>query len=251
MNKKLVFIPVIMIILGALTFVLESNLGYGAIESHTTNDVIGNLTYLQWVESWWNWHISLPKFALPSSENATSMSGCLVGKDDQNKTIFLVDSFFGGSVQQYCSFKADQSILIPLLTAECDTGDRNVGKTFDEVLKCALSDDDFDAYLKVTLDDAPLVDTKVSLHNTPQHNHLIEIQSKDFFEVIAPATSQFEYAVPGTYSGAAHGWFVFLKPLDEGNHVISYSAALGGKGLDVKGESSAQDIVTYHINIKK
>jgi hypothetical protein len=160
------------------------------------------------------------------------MGGCLTEADDQNKTIFLMNNFYVGSVQQECTFKADQSILIPLYIGECDTGDKeNKGKSFNELLSCALDADRGEADMKVKVDNMTLVDTKASVHRTPSHDNLTEVESKDLFDVSVPPESQFipsNYDGPGEFRAAAHGWYVFLKPLDEGNHVISYYTKVTG-----------------------
>jgi hypothetical protein len=220
-------------ILGILIIGIGLNFGSAAaVESYTKNDVIGNLTYSEWADNWWEWWISLPEKSVPSSENTGPMGGCLVKADAQNKTIFLMNNFFVTSVQQKCSFKADQSILIPLYVGECDTGDReNTNKSFTELLTCALDADRGQAYMKVLVDNLTLVDTKASVHKTPSHNNLTEVESKDLFDVNVPSESQFigpNYIGPGKFKGATHGWYVFLKPLDEGNHAISYYTKVTG-----------------------
>lgn len=246
-----------MTILGILIIAIGLNFGSAAVESYTKNDVIGNLTYSEWADKWWNWWISVPEKSIPSPENTGPMGGCLIGADAQNKTIFVMNNFFVGSVQQNCSIKADQSVLIPLYTAECDTGDKGlVAKPFAELLSCAVDADRGEAYMKVRVDNLTLVDTKASVHNTPSHNNLIETESKDLFDVSVPPESQFmgpNYVGPGKFKGAAHGWYVFLKPLDEGNHVISYlTKVTGTEAANI--EEAPWDYeaeVTYNLKVEK
>jgi hypothetical protein len=232
LNKKVEIIFTVLTILGILIIGIGLNFASAAVESYTKNDVIGNLTYSEWADGYWNWWISLPEKSIPSNENTGPMGGCLVKTDVQNKTIFLMNNFYVGSVQQKCSFKPDQSILIPLYVGECDTGDKdNAGKPFTELLACALDADRGEAHMKVKVDNLTLVDTKASVRSTPAHNSLTEVESKDLFDVNVPPDSQFipsNYNGPGKFKGAAHGWYVFLKPLDEGNHVISYYTKVTG-----------------------
>jgi hypothetical protein len=257
LNKNVKIIFTGLATLGLLMIGIGLNFGSAFVESYTKNDVIGNLTYSKWSEKYWNWWIDLPEKSIPSSENTGPMSGCLVKADDQNKTIILMNNFYVGSVQQKCSFKTNQSILIPLYTAECDTGDKGlVGKPFTELLACALDADRGESYMKVNVDNLTLVDTITSVHRTPSHNHLVEIESKDFFDISVRADSQFigsNYDGPGEFKGASHGWFVFLKPLDEGNHVISYYTKVTGTQT-ANIEEAPWDYeadVTYSLKVKK
>jgi hypothetical protein len=257
LNKDIQTIFNALTILGLFIIGIGLNFGSAAVETYTKNDVIGNLTYADWTEKWWEWWISLPEKSIPSSENTGPMGGCLVKADDQNKTIFLMNNFFVGSVQQKCSLKADQSILIPLYTAECDTGDKGLaGKPFTEILACAVDADKGEAYMKVKVDNLTIVDTTASVHKTPSHNNLSEVESKDFFDVNVPQDSQFmgpNYIGPGKFNGASHGWYVFLKPLDEGNHVISYYTKVTGTQT-ANIEEAPWDYeadVTYSLKVEK
>jgi hypothetical protein len=252
MNLEIIFTA--LTISGLLAIGIGVNFGSAAVESYSKDDVIGNLTYHEWPEKFWNWWISLPEKSI--AEN-TEPGGCLVKADDENKTIILLNNFYMGSVQQNCSFKADQSILIPLYTAECDTGDPGlVGKPFTELLSCALDADRGDSYMKVKVDNLTLVDTKTSVHKTPSHDYLTEVESKDFFDVNVPPDSQFvgsNYNGSGKFKGAAHGWYVFLKPLEEGNHVISYfTKVTGTQTANIKDAPWDYEAdITYNLKVEK
>jgi len=233
------------------------NQGSAVIQSYKTNDSIGNSTYSDWIGRFWQWWINLKTESIPTPENPTPK--CLLGTDDSNKTIFLMDNFLAGSVKQQCTIKADQSILIPLYTAECDTGDRGqVGKPFKDLLACAFDADRGNAHFRVNVDNASLVDKVVSVHKTPADDHLAEVESKKFYEVNVLPGTQFigpggTYEGPGKYLGAAHGWFVFLKPLNEGNHVITYSTDLTGTA-DINLKEAPWDYksdIKYNLRVEK
>jgi len=251
------FVFTVLAILGILIVGMGLNFGSAAVGSYGKNDVIGNLTFSEWTGKLWDWWISLPEKSVPSSENTGLMGSCLVKTDDQNKTVFLMNNFYVGTVQQKCSFKADQSILIPLYIAECDTGDKeNAGKPFTELLACAMDADRGEAYFKVKVDNLTLVDTTASVHRTPSHNNLTEVESKKLFDVNVPPQSQFipsNYDGPGKFKGAAHGWYVFLKPLGEGNHVISYyTKVTGTQSMNIKEAPwDYESDITYSLKVKK
>jgi hypothetical protein len=257
LNKKIHILLTGLTFLGIVIIGIELNFGSAAIESYTKNDVIGNLTYSEWGDKYWQWWMTVPDKYVPGSDNPELNGGCLVKADAQNKTIFLTFNFYTGSVQQKCTIKADQSILIPLYTGECDTGDKeNVLLKFTGLLNCALDADKGDAKMNVKVDNITLVDTKASVHRTPLHNNLTEVESKDLFDVNVPKDSQWitkDYVGPGNYTAAAHGWFVFLKPLDEGKHVIYYHTVVTGtQGADLTAPKWDYDgDVTYSLKVDK
>lgn len=68
----------------------------------------------------------------------------------------------------------------------------------------------------------------------------------DFFNISLPEHNIWEEKeVPGTYKGVAEGYFLFLKPLSEGNHTLYYEVATNPPNPNVYAQA-----VTYHLNVK-
>ena len=51
--------------------------------------------------------------------------------------------------------------------------------------------------------------------------------------------------MPGTYKAVTDGYFLFLKPLSEGNHTLYYQAATNPPNPNVYAQT-----VKYHLNVK-
>ena len=68
-----------------------------------------------WIDKHWNWFIGL------STEEATPKDGgCLINKVDS--MVMLMQPIFGGVRNQNCTISANDTIMIPLWTAWCDSG---------------------------------------------------------------------------------------------------------------------------------
>jgi hypothetical protein len=55
--------------------------------------------------------------------------------------------------------------------------------------------------------------------------------------------------VIGTFPAAAHGWFVFLKPLQPGDHILYYQNSVEATTLSGDGNMNSAQF-TYHLSVK-
>ena len=74
-----------------------------------------------------------------------------------------------------------------------------------------------------------------------------ELYSKGF-NITIPADSNLAVDYPGTHLGAAHGWYIFLKPLPVGGHTVRYVNDVRETTLGA-GNTNNVDI-TYSLNVK-
>ena len=73
--------------------------------------------------------------------------------------------------------------------------------------------------------------------------NVTELYSKQF-NITIPDDTHFPNQIPGTFRAAAHGWFVFLKPLPPGDHTVYYDVLVTGFGAKTSSE------ITYAMNVK-
>jgi hypothetical protein len=52
----------------------------------------------------------------------------------------------------------------------------------------------------------------------------------------------------GTFFAAVHGWFIFLKPLPPGNHIVNYSISVVTPGTTVGGSLTTAQF-TNHMKV--
>ena len=125
--------------------------------------------------------------------------------------------------------------------------------TYDQLLKCAREQVDLGAVTSlVKVDNTPIAKLDVvssmrggSLdYKINSLQNVTEIYSKGF-NITLPEDSNYPDLKPGTWDAAAHGWFIFLKPLPAGDHTLYYNVGVTGTGPN---DHSAE--ITYDLKVK-
>ena len=126
--------------------------------------------------------------------------------------------------------------MIPIISGEADDGDpEQTDKSEQGLIQTAKSANDY-AAINVKLDD-----TKLNFNEDPKFRAMSSL-----FNMTLPAHNiSEEKEAPGTYKGITEGYFLFLKPLSEGNHILYYEAATNPPNPNVYAQA-----VTYHLNVK-
>ena len=82
-------------------------------------------------------------------------------------------------------------------------------------------------------------------------NNVTEVYTKQFNATI-PNDSHMkteEESYGKTFPGAAHGWFVFLKPLQPGNHTVYYQNSVTDPTASGAGNINTAQF-TYHFKVE-
>jgi len=200
-----------------------------------------------WVAKYWNWSLSLPLDPQTGRVAGLHDNGCLVEK--VNSTIMLVDAGAGGIWNQKCTISRNDGILIPIWTGECDQGYKGFENASEKQLSdCARGFDLGKIKGQVKVDGIPVATLDALDYKTNVMNNVIEVYTKQF-NATNPINTHFIVERYGTFPGAAHGWFVFLKPLQPGNHTVYYQNSVEPTTLSGAGNvNSAQ--FTYHFKVE-
>jgi hypothetical protein len=200
-----------------------------------------------WVAKYWNWDISIPLD--PQTNNLAGLhdNGCLIHKE--NSMVMLVDTAAGGIWNQRCTISHNEGILIPIWTGECDQGVKGLEtSSYKELSDCARGFDLGKVKEQVKVDNIPVATLDAFNYKTNIMNNVCEVYTKQY-NVTTPKETHFPSERFGTFPAASHGWFVFLKPLEPGNHTIYYQnsvepTTLGG----AENVNTAQ--FTYALNVE-
>jgi len=172
--------------------------------------VVFGMTYGDWAAAFWQWETSLPL----SSNPAVTGTNCLIGQ--QTGPVFFAPVSLGGPVTATCTIPANKAIFLTVLTSECSTieGPPFNGSNPQELRQCngAVTDTLDPNTLTLTVDGHPVV------RNLRQ----FRVQTPSF-KFIMPATDNL-FNQPGVTSATSEldGYFVMLKPLAQGQHVIHF-----------------------------
>jgi hypothetical protein len=225
------------------------NNGYG-IDFFFKDESPFGLPYDLWVASWWNWNGKIAVDPVTQKFVGLQQNGCLVNKE--NSVVMLVDTAAKGQWNQKCKISHNEGILIPIWTGECDWNSEGYNnKPHKELLDCARGFDlgkvsgqvIVDGKRVALLDVVDLNKTINAMENVPEINtRLFNLTYNDNNHLVGTNPT-------GTYPTAAHGWFVFLKPLSTGNHTIYYQNSVEDTSVAGSGNLNAAEL-TYQMEVE-
>ena len=220
--------------------------GYN-VEFYSKGELPFGISYGDWIAKYWNWDLSIPLDPKINDFLGLKENGCLVHKE--NSTVMLADTAAGGIWNQKCTISHNAGILIPIWTGECDQGTKAFETySFKQLLDCARGFDLGKVRGQVKVDNIPVATLDALDYKTNIMNNVTEVYSNQFNATI-PINSHVIVERYGTFPAAAHGWFVFLKPLQPGTHTVYYQNSVEPTTLSGAGNvNSAQ--FTYVFDVK-
>jgi len=220
--------------------------GYN-VEFYSKGESPFGISYSDWITKYWNWDLSIPLDPKINDFLGLKENGCLVHRE--NSTVMLADTAAGGIWNQKCTISHNAGILIPIWTGECDQGTKAFETySFKQLLDCARGFDLGKVRGQVKVDNIPVATLDALDYKTNIMNNVTEVYSNQFNATI-PINSHVIVEQYGTFPAAAHGWFVFLKPLPPGNHTVYYQNSVEPTTLSGAGNvNSAQ--FTYVFDVK-
>jgi hypothetical protein len=220
--------------------------GYG-VEFYSKDEHPFGISYSDWVAKFWNWDFSIPIDSQTNTLAGLKDNGCLIHKD--SSMVMLVDTAAGGIWKQKCTISHNDGILIPIWTGECDQALKGFESySFKQLSECARAYDLGIVKGQVKVDDKPVATLDAIDYKTNVMNNVTEVYTKQFTAIV-PKESHLISERYGTFPAAAHGWFVFLKPLQPGNHVVYYQNSVEATTLSGAGNMNSGQF-TYRLNVK-
>jgi hypothetical protein len=203
----------------------------------------------EWVAQFWNWRV-----AQPPVENG----GCIM--NDRGSVVMLMETaqesqMTRNPIEQNCTILANQSIMIPLWVAWCDTAiPEHRDFRGERLAQCAREEYNLGhIQSSVKVDGLPITRLDVMMKmppGTPEHItppvNVTEFSSEQFNIFIPPTTPKGEQG-SGNFPAGSHGWWVFLDPLPPGEHTISYNTRVDPVTADVT--VLGAENITYSIKV--
>ncbi len=188
-----------------------------------------NVSYPQWTAKWQQWLISSPQ-----QENPAADSNGMFCAMNQDGPVWFLAGTLGDSVERMCEIPYGKDILFPVIVSSCDDSDFLSSVTSDLIISCAKQDNNYVAKKEALINGMKISEPEIYRVTSP------------LFEIEYPLGNIFGKA-PGNATAVGDGFWVFLKPLEKGDHVIQFNAitppnpATGAMGFVVD--------VTYKIKI--
>jgi hypothetical protein len=195
--------------------------------------IVFGKTYGEWSAEWWQWNFSIPVPNNPTFDTA----GQHCGVQQSRPVFFLAGIGSPVAVTRKCTVRSETPLFFPLINAECSNVESPpfFGSTDEERLACAqaLIDGVGISTLKVTIDGVDVKSLRRFRVESPPFDFKMPAQNNILF-------------LPGVTSGrsTSDGYWLMLKPLSPGTHVIHFEAAF----VSGPGAGFSQD-VTYVLTV--
>jgi hypothetical protein len=163
------------------------------------------------------WYQSVPKLNNPNFQNVSGYTPveCSYLQDPASPAIFLpyVGVERGSSTNANCNIPHGKAVLILVDGGEADYSDPTVQpKTQDTLVNQVTKSNVYPNPFGITLDGHPLALT---------NDEAFKVQSDLFNFTLPPKNLWGEPAGPD--KGIGQGWYLFLKPLSPGVHIVHYT----------------------------
>jgi hypothetical protein len=164
--------------------------------------------YSEWAEEWIKWSLSIPKSSTP----ITDETGKNCAKSQFGPVWFLAGTF-GTSVKRKCHIPFSKAIFFPIIEKECSYAEEGSQlKTETDLCKRATS------LMDIVIDMKVLIDGNV-VENLKKYRARSSV-----FDLVFPEDNIYGVKA-GTTRSVTDGYWLFVKPLSEGNHVIHFMAS--------------------------
>ena len=166
-----------------------------------------NLSYGVWTAKWWQWAVSIPISNNPLLDNTGKH--CMEG---QEGPVWFLAGTAGKtySSKRTCTIPSGKCILFPIIASEFSFAEYPSLKNEEELISSVAVDIDRWSLLEATVDG-------VQLQNLDKYR-----VKYGPFELILP-TNNIWNVMPCSTKAVSDGFWVFLKPLKDGNHNITFS----------------------------
>jgi hypothetical protein len=153
---------------------------------------------------------------IPSAEHPRDHPSPQTCTIHQSGSVWFLADLLSGRQERTCTIPTGKSILVPLLTGNCDADGTTPGAPASEsdpaLRKCAMAGDEYGT-ISASLDGR-------KLQNLDQYR-----TASGFFSLVVPKDNAYNNR-PGTWRAISEGFFVFLEPLPPGNHDLHLTTSV-------------------------
>ena len=184
----------------------------GAVDWFSGDSIPFGLTYGQWTVRWWRWALSIPKSVNP----VLDPSGDHASVNQPEKYVWFLTGTFGNDdtnlPKRFCTIPSGRSILFPVINYEANLLEYPQLTTEDELTKHVKKVEDTIVKKECSVDGRRIAAQRV-------------MSDPRVFKLKIREENPVNIRKSGLTVAAADGYWVFLKPLAEGNHFISFEGS--------------------------
>jgi hypothetical protein len=195
----------------------ESKVLDGKTSFYCCTDIPYGIPISRWAGMWWAWLLSVPLEKNPAFDETGENSSI----NQRGPVWFLAGTFNGGFARRRCKIPEGLSILIPIINwSGTLSGKQNARPKFNTM-------EDIETEARIHMDGIDHSKLRFAIDDQGYHE-IASIRVQSRFEVELPEHNLLG-DVNGPTSGAADGYWIFLKPLKPGiSHVQSFGTCMSG-----------------------
>jgi hypothetical protein len=186
-------------------------------------------TYGNWTVEWWRWALAIPKSINPVLDR----TGEYAGVDQQNKDVLFLTGKLADEERSVpnrcCTISTKKSILFPVINCESNQLEHPELRTHQDIIERVKRDEDTIIKKECFVDGKKIPVQRVKSDPT-------------IFELSMVKDNLFNVKGGESTCASSDGYWVFLKPLPIGKHVISF------KGSCEYGRLNSGAI--YHLEVR-
>jgi hypothetical protein len=184
------------------------------------------VAYREWTIRWWRWCLSQPKSTNPV--NDLKRTDRNAGNNQIYSDVWFLAGTTGGYAERECTIPKSKAIICPIINYEISTAENPDLVTDEKLVTFAREDVNKIARVEVVIDGTRIPDSKK-----------FRIESGPF-DIVLPENNIWGVKA-GPTRAAADGYWMFLKPLGEGDHTIQFGGSCLAGTVNIG--------TTYHIRI--
>ncbi len=169
-------------------------------------DSIGIKPVSDYVNIWWQWSYSMPQEKSPVSD----LTGEYCGIAQKGDVWFLAGGYGSSKIKRSCTIPKDKYIFFPIINMVYWPHYKNSLSCEDAKKLSALNNNEL-LSIEIMLDD------EIALN--PANTRISSVNCFDLLGLIPQ-----KFNPPKIYPAATDGYWVMLKPLSIGDHVLTFKA---------------------------
>ena len=182
------------------------------------------ISFQEWTQKWWQWYVKIPKLNNHNFENTPGYNAvdCSYKQEDINSPVFFVPYVLKEkgqpSAEATCNIPRNKAVMVGIDNGLMDYADPTVQpKTPEKATELVKKSNEHPNKFDIALDGKPI----------PLTNEQKDRVLSKLFTIDLPPNNIWYKEEKHADPSVADGWYLMLKPLSPGTHILHYTTGYG------------------------